>query len=104
VSGRFGREAEVTKMARGGVIATEVQRETDAHLALPGGSLISRLGDGLRGLVRPRSLKVEERSIDAAESRRGKGKNPMTTCSSMDAGVTGGLSLLFGDSEDLLQE
>jgi hypothetical protein len=89
-------------MARHGVISTEVQRETDGHQA-PKTGLMSRMGNGLRGLVWPRSLKAEE-SIDTAESRRRTGEDSVITCSSMEAGITGGLSLLFGNSEDRVQK
>jgi hypothetical protein len=99
VSGAFGRKAEVTKLARHRAIATEVQRETDGHHTPPRTGLISRMGNGLRRLVRPRNLKAEER-IDTAESRRRTGGDSVTTRYSMDAGITGGLSLLFGNSED----
>ena len=61
------------------------------------------MGNGLRELLRPRNLKAEE-SIDTAGSRRSAGEDSVIPCSSMDAGITGGLSLLFGNPEDRRQK
>jgi hypothetical protein len=81
----------MAKTARDDAIAAVGERAVSPQMGLS-----SRAVDGLRRLAR--SLLVEE-SIDAAESRSGKHGRSGSAPAPIDAGITGGLSLLFGDTQ-----
>jgi hypothetical protein len=75
--------------------------ETDGHQAPTGVGLISVIGAGLRSLVHPRSPKSTVEDTAGSELARGEGQDTAATRRfPMDAGITGGLTLPLGGTED----
>lgn len=71
--------------------------ETRAHEASPGVGLISQIGQDVRHLALPDARKS---LVEAAGTRRKRERDLDAYRSTIDAGITGGVSLLLGGSRD----
>jgi hypothetical protein len=89
----------MTSTARQTVDAAAVQPEMGRHQAPPESDLVSKVGRGPRGLVKPRNARIEDGigtvgSLRETDGIFGAARYPM------DAGITGGISMLFGNPDD----
>jgi hypothetical protein len=90
-----GRKAEVENTARQESVAG-LQRETMEVQAPTRGRLASAIATALYFLVHPRTRERDEADAESRGSRKPR-RTPDASRSTMDAGITGGFSLLMND-------
>lgn len=67
-----------------------------------GNGLISRIGHLVRRLARPETRKATAEK--AARPEAGPGRDPAASRPTMDAGITGGMTLLIGGSRSRIRQ